>query len=352
MQAVPVRYKWNLQNYSPFFYLPFSLQPSKRDDEIRRMTSMWRKWVTCAEAEDFPCGQFKEENRFAFSFTSVVRILETLQSLSVVFLWAFRPALGWRKSEITHTDITHISDIPCRRKATQKSFRDKYKPPRAFCFIYHWEAKKSRRPLFSITCPCSDYHRCFLNCDVLENAEVLLAPLFLLGVLAGLGELQHCHVVRGAELWAESIDLLAKSLPLMYSIIYSTPIMQQWGAASKRAPNSSKPTPSCILKDPMLSVYLQPGLCDDITQFLQETYAGYGLFFYNSIIFFYAKWFVKLRAALLLQRHEGDTPRCKNSHHFRPLNCIPLTEYRYDYRRTQIWDAWMTAFALKPSTIQ
>jgi len=61
----------------------------------------------------------------------------------------------------------------------------------------------------------------------LENAEVLLAPLFLLGVLAGLGELQHCHVVRGAELWAESIDLLAKSLPLMYSIIYSTPIMQQ-----------------------------------------------------------------------------------------------------------------------------
>lgn len=39
----------------------------------------------------------------------------------------------------------------------------------------------------------------------------------------------------------------------------------------------------------MLSVYLQTGLCDDITQFLQETYAGYGLVFYNSIIFFYAK---------------------------------------------------------------
>lgn len=86
MQAVPVWYKWNLQSYSPFFYLPVSLQSSQRDDEIRRMTSMWRNWVTCAEAEDFPCGQFKEENKFAFSFTSVVQILENLQSLSIVFL--------------------------------------------------------------------------------------------------------------------------------------------------------------------------------------------------------------------------------------------------------------------------
>lgn len=85
MQAVPVWYKWNLQNYSPFFYLPASLQSSQRDNEIR-MTSMWRNWVTCAEAEDFPCGQFKEENKFAFSFTPVVQILENLQSLPIVFI--------------------------------------------------------------------------------------------------------------------------------------------------------------------------------------------------------------------------------------------------------------------------
>lgn len=101
----------------------------------------------------------------------------------------------------------------------------------------------------------------------------MLAPCFLLcGVCPLLiaGELQHCYMARGSRaLWEKKKkkELLAKitsvkTLHLMHSVIYNhtnkAPVKgcqhYKISGASKRTPNSSKPAPSCILKDWILQV--------------------------------------------------------------------------------------------------
>lgn len=147
------------------------------------------------------------------------------------------------------------------------------KSPNPLTFLSLSSKEEHKATLFPCISPWIDYCKCLLNCDALENTEVLLAPCFLLcGVCPLLiaGELQHCYMARGSRaLWEKKKkkELLAKitsvkTLHLMHSVIYNhsnkAPVKgcqhYKISGASKRTPNSSKPAPSCILKDWILQV--------------------------------------------------------------------------------------------------
>lgn len=79
------------------------------------------------------------------------------------------------------------------------------KSPNPLTFLSLSSKEEHKATLFPCISPWIDYCKCLLNCDVLENTEVLLAPCFLLcGVCPLLiaGELQHCYMARGSRaLW-------------------------------------------------------------------------------------------------------------------------------------------------------